>query len=98
MIMVEYKAKVQNSQNITKIATTTTKLIIQCQVFPKFLHHKHITLDNYIEILSKRDQTRYMEPCHQAIMVEEEEEVVVVMVVMMMEEKEEEEEEEEEQT
>ena len=98
MIMVEYKAKVQNSQNITKIATTATKLIIQCQVFPKFLHHKHITLDKYIEILSKRDQTRYIEPCHWAIMVEEEEEVVVVMVVMMKEEKEEEEEEEEEQT
>ena len=49
-------------------------------------------MDNYIEILSKRDQTRYMEPCHWAIMVEEEEVVVVVIVVMMKEEEEEEEE------
>nr|CAN81190.1 hypothetical protein VITISV_017955 [Vitis vinifera] len=61
------------------------------QVFPEYLHHKHITLDNCIEILSNRDQTRYMEPCHWAIMAEEEEEeeVVVVMmeeVVMMKEE------------
>ena len=36
------------------------------------LHHTYLTLDNCIEILSNRDQTRYMEPCHWATDEEEE--------------------------